>query len=174
MISFTLVTGNKQKLQEYIRLLPSTVSFDTVSIDLEEIQSLNSKVIVEHKVRQAYEHVGRPVIVEDVSAGLDALKGLPGPFIKFFEQQLGKDALYQLVRGNSNTKATVTCTIGYYDGTRLIFVVPACGDEGFGFDFCFKPKGHNKTFAEMERSEKDSISHRSLALEDLLAQLATK
>jgi inosine triphosphate pyrophosphatase len=178
MVSFTLVTGNEHKLSEYKRLLPKDVDFSNVSVDLEEIQSFDSKAIVEHKVRQAFAMLNKPVIVEDVSAGLHALNGLPGPFIKFFEQRLGKDALYQLVAGDAS--ATVSCTIGYYDGSKLLFfegkvdgmIVPAIGDNGFGFDFCFKPNGQQKTFAQMEPAAKDSLSHRHLAVQELLKKLA--
>jgi inosine triphosphate pyrophosphatase len=181
VVTFTIVTGNQNKLAEFHRLIPKNVDFDSVSIDLEEIQSLDSKRIVEHKVQEAYKIVGKPVIVEDVSASLLALNGLPGPFIKFFEQQLGSNALYRLVRDDSDKRAVITCTIGYYDGTTLLFgtgliegtVVSARGETGFGFDFCFVPNSENRTFAEMLRPEKDAISHRSLAVADLLSQLAT-
>jgi len=60
-----------------------------MKIDLDELQSLDLRVIVEHKVRQAYEKVGGPVLVEDVSLEFLALGRIPGPFIKFFEQEIG-------------------------------------------------------------------------------------
>jgi non-canonical purine NTP pyrophosphatase (RdgB/HAM1 family) len=173
MKTITLVTGNRQKLREFQRLLPPSFEFEMVALDLNEIQSFDPKVIVEDKVRRAYEKVQRPVVVEDVSAGLDSLNGLPGPFIKFFEQQLGKDALYKLA--GADTRATVTCTIGYYDGTHVSYAVgtvsghavPMRGTNGFGFDAVFMPDGHNKTFAEMDPSEKDAVSHRGRAVRQL-------
>jgi len=42
-------------------------------IDLEEIQSLDLREIVEHKVRQAYDVVKKPVLVEDTSLRFTAL-----------------------------------------------------------------------------------------------------
>lgn len=177
MTTFTLVTGNPHKLEEFQRLLPADLAFDSVSLDLDEIQSLDPLAITEHKVRQAYTHVGKPVVVEDVSAGLDALQGLPGPFIKFFEQALGKDALYKLVNGDN--AATVTCTIVYYDGKTMVTaqgvvhgeVVPLRPGQGFGFDNVFVPAGQTKTFSEMAPHEKDKLSHRFLAVKNLLEQL---
>lgn len=174
--AFTIVTGNPGKLAEFKRLLPSGLTFEAVAIDLPEIQSLDSEEIVADKARRAFEIVSKPLIVEDVTAGIDKLNGLPGPFIKFFEQSLGKDALFQLA---GETAATITCTIGYFDGTTLLFakgmvhgrVVSARGESGFGFDFVFMPEGQAKTFAEMEHSEKDALSHRALAVKDLLQQL---
>ncbi|MXD62607.1 non-canonical purine NTP pyrophosphatase, partial [Escherichia coli] len=71
-----LVTGNKNKLLEWQRLLPENVTIDSVDVDLVEIQSDNLEEIVADKVRRAYEIVKRPVVVEDISAGLDRLGGL--------------------------------------------------------------------------------------------------
>jgi inosine triphosphate pyrophosphatase len=175
---FVIITGNKHKLAEFKRLIPDTITFDNLSIDLAEIQSLDSNKIVEHKVREAYKLINKPVIVEDVSAGLDSLKGLPGPFIKFFEERLGRDALYQLA--GENKEASVTCTIGYYDGTDLFIcqgeikgsVKPIETDKGFGFDAVFVPNGHKLSFAEMGTHQKDKISHRAIAVAKLVDHLS--
>jgi len=42
------------------------------------------------------------------------------------------------------------------------------GTEGFGYDPIFQPDGYEKTFAEMSLTEKNKISHRALAMADLL------
>jgi inosine triphosphate pyrophosphatase len=175
-VHFTLVTGSEHKRAEYERLIPH-IAFDTSSIDLEEIQSLNLRSIVEHKVRSAYVAAKKPVVVEDVAAGIDELGGLPGPFIKFFEEKLGHDALYRLA--GADAPATITCTLGYYDGSRLLLaegiihgkIVAPRGQLNFGFDCCFIPRGATQTFAEMGTAKKDAISHRLLAISELLRQL---
>ena len=177
MIKFTLVTGNAHKLAEFKRLLPTDCLFDHVALDLDEIQSFDSAVIIADKARRAYEIVKKPVVVEDVSAGLDSLNGLPGPFIKYFEMQLGADALYKLA--GPGTAATITCTIAYYDGQQMLLskgiitgsVVPLTIDSGFGFDGVFLPSGQSQTFSQMTSAEKDAISHRALAVQNLLKQL---
>ncbi len=171
-----IVTGNPHKLASFQRHLKD-YDFKTVELDLPEIQSLDSRQIITDKVQRAYEEIGKPVLVEDVSAGLDKLNGLPGPFIKFFEERLGKDALYQL--SGTETPATVVSTIGYYDGHKLIItegvvhgtVVAARGDKGWGFDACFMPDGQTKTYGEMTFAEKDAISHRSLSIAAFLKEL---
>lgn len=178
-MKITLVTGNKNKLAEWRRLLPDDIELTAADIDLEEIQSLDLEAIVIDKAKRAYEHVGSPVLVEDVSAGLVGLGGLPGPFIKYFEIQLGEDALYKLAT-TDNKDAVVTCMIGYYDGARAIAargdirgtVVSYRGDVGFGFDHVFVPEGQTETYAEMGRAAKDAISHRSQAIKEMLRQLS--
>lgn len=134
--------------------------------------------IISDKAQHAYAIVGSPLIVEDVSAGLDDLNGLPGPFIKYFEENMGQDALYQLAKGRSNN-TTVQCLAAYYDGATLLVgrgtvcgtVVETRADTGFGFDNVFVPNGQKLTYAEMGTEIKDNIGHRALAIRDLLHQL---
>jgi inosine/xanthosine triphosphate pyrophosphatase family protein len=67
-------------------LADGQLEFEMHALDLTEIQSLDSREIVEDKLKRAYELLKTPLIVEDVACGLDSLKGLPGPFFKFFEK----------------------------------------------------------------------------------------
>ena len=143
----------------------------THDVDLSEIQSSDPAEIVADKARRAYEILQTPVVVEDVSAGLEKLGWLPGPFIKFFMSAMGDDALFKLAE-NEGERAKVACTIGYFDGETLLTVtgenygtiVSPRGAHGFGFDVVFVPDGHAKTYAEMTSEEKDLVSHRSKAL----------
>jgi len=41
------------------------------------------------------------------------------------------------------------------------------GDQGFGYDPLFRPKGFDQTFAELGAAIKNRISHRSHALQKL-------
>jgi inosine triphosphate pyrophosphatase len=178
MKKLLLVTGNKGKLSEWRRLVPKDIEIETVDIDLPEIQSMNSDEIVTDKAKRAYAITGQPVILEDVSAGLVKLGGLPGPFIKYFIKQLGENALY-ILAGKDGEKAVVGCTIAYYDGLETIIVrgevlgtvVQATGENGFGFDKSFIPDGQTKTYGQMTFAEKDDVSHRSKAIKQLLNQL---
>lgn len=174
----TLVTGNKGKATEWQRLLPKKFALQTADIDLDEIQSMDLVAIIEDKAKRAYERIGTPVLVEDVASGLVKLGGLPGPFIKYFELELGMDALYKLAEQEGDP-AIVTCTVAYYDGVTMITaegvtrgtVVPTRGNNGFGFDAVFMPNGSNKTYGEMNASEKDAVSHRGKAITALIALL---
>lgn len=180
----TLVTGNPDKLRELQAIaasLATRLEFTAQEVDLTEIQSLDLQDIVADKLRWAYETVQQPVIVEDVAAELASLQGLPGPFIKFFEQKLGRDALYQLSKQPGDS-VVIRCVAGYYDGKTMLFaegvlsgtITAPRGDNGFGFDCVIVPDsqtGEQRTVAEMSDEDKNAISHRAKAFKLLLEQL---
>ncbi len=173
------ITGNTFKLNELRAILPGRIEVEHKSLNLAEIQSMDPHEIVRHKLRQAFAEVGAPVMVEDVSAGLASLGGLPGPFIKFFEEQMGSDALFKLA---PNDKVTITCTMGYYNGTDEIIVdgvvhgitVAPRGDNGFGFDNCIILDGQTMTSAQLTPETKNTISHRHAAIVLIAEALADK
>ncbi|MDB5176597.1 MAG: inosine triphosphate pyrophosphatase isoform [Candidatus Saccharibacteria bacterium] len=178
MIEIFLVTSNPNKLKEWQQIIPPNITMDIADVDLIEIQSDNPEEIITDKARRAYEIVGKPVVVEDVEAGLEKLNGLPGPFIKFFIKKMGDDVLYQLA-GQEGERATISCSIAYYDGERMLTVrgdVPGTivaprGAAGFGFDITFAPDGQTQTYAEMDDEKKNSLSHRHKAIQLLVEKL---
>ncbi len=176
--TLTIVTSNPGKLQEWQRLFPKEYKLESAALDLVEIQHLDPVVVTKDKARRAYKKLRKPVIVDDVSAGLDELKGLPGTFMKYFEDALGSSALFRLA-GNKSATCFVTAVAAYYDGKNSLHgigtvrgkVLDPKGKVGWGFDFVFVPDGHEQTYAQMGPEEKDKISHRRLAIEDLVRQL---
>ena len=78
------ITGNENKLREARSIFPDIKG---LNIDLIEIQSIDSRKIIEHKLNDAKKHHSGSFIVEDTSLELISMKGLPGPLIKFFETQ---------------------------------------------------------------------------------------
>lgn len=155
----TFITGNQNKADYLAKYLGFSVKH--IKLDLDEIQSLDLKEIVEHKVRQAYEKIKSPVIVEDVSLEFVALHGLPGPFIRFFVDNVPFETICSLVNGRTR-KATAKCVFGYYDGETLKLFESALGgniaeipngENGYGWDKIFIPNGYNVTRAQL--SEED-------------------
>ncbi len=112
MKSAVLVTGNASKLKELQAIFSDDIKLESRALNLDEIQTLDPHEIVADKLKRAYKLVGKPVIVEDVSAELAAVKGFPGTFMKFAEQILGPGALYELCKGHDDKRATVSCTKG--------------------------------------------------------------
>ncbi|EKE21301.1 MAG: Ham1 family protein [uncultured bacterium] len=131
---------------------------DHRKIDLDEIQSSDLKEIIEHKVREAYKKIKKPVIVEDVSLEFKALGGLPGPFIRFFVDNMSLQSICSLLNGKDRT-AMAKCAIGYFDGTTLkIFekeakgkiVKKPSGKNGWDWDKIFIHDGHAVTRASLD------------------------
>ncbi len=164
MTNITFITGNQNKADYLAKYLGHPV--DHVKIDLDEIQSLDLKEIVEHKVRQAYEKIKKPVIVEDVSLEFEALGGLPGPFIKFFVEKVPFERICAMVNGQTR-KATARCVFGYFDGQDLelfegnlggeVAETPS-GENGYGWDKIFIPQGYTITRASL-REEDDQKTY---------------
>lgn len=163
MKQVTFITSNQNKADYLARLIG--IDIKHTKIDLEEIQSTDLHTIVEHKVRQAYQLINQPVLVEDVSLEFSALNGLPGPFIKFFIEQTGLDSICKMLTGFSDRSATAKCTFGYYDGNTIMLfdgqlagtvAIEPRGENGFGWDRIFIPEGYNnKTRAELNQADND-------------------
>ena len=88
MDKLTFITGNPGKAEEVSRYLGFPV--EHISLELDEIQSLDLEEIVKDKATRAYEKIGRPVLVEDASLVFHAFGKLPGPLIRWFLEELGQ------------------------------------------------------------------------------------
>ncbi|KAL9036682.1 MAG: hypothetical protein Q9214_006027 [Letrouitia sp. 1 TL-2023] len=168
----TLITGNKGKLAEAQAILNDLVGLKSRSLELTEIQGTITEIAGD-KCRRAAAIVQGPVIVEDTCLCFNALKELPGPYIKWFLQAIGHDGLNNLLLAYEDKSAQAVCTIAYsegvdsepviFEGRLLGNIVPARGEKGFGWDPIFEHDG--ETFAEMDKGKKNKLSHRFLALE---------
>ena len=167
----TVVTTNKDKLAEINKILGT--NHKVSKIEIPEIQSLNLDEVITEKAKAAYKIFKKPVLVEDVSLEIKALKGLPGTFVKFFIATLGTEGTVALVK-NKKTDTKVTASAAIYDGKKLLIFKGTVygtlspknrGSHGFGFDKVFVPKGYSKTYAQMPDKIKNKISHRARALQ---------
>lgn len=179
----TFITGNQHKAEYLSRQLG--VQLQHTKIDLDEIQSTNLHAIVEHKLRQAYDVVKAPVLVEDVSLIFHALGELPGPYIKWFVEKAGGEACCRMLDGFNDRSARVICTFGYFDGTEMRFfdsevagsiAAHPAGTNGFGFDEFFIQEGYLITRAQMTQQENERTYAADLKpfakVREYLAQLA--
>lgn len=171
------VTGNAKKLEEFIAILGKNFPQQIISrkIDLPEYQG-EIDDICRNKCRAAAKVVKGPVIIEDTCLCFNALKGLPGPYIKWFLEKLGPEGLHKMLDGWQDKSAEAVCTFAYCSGeanaevhlfqgrTQGIIVNPR-GPRDFGWDPCFQPLNMDKTYAELSKEEKNKISHRSRAME---------
>lgn len=168
----TFITGNVDKVYWTVRYLKTPLAHK--KLDLTEIQSLNPREVVEHKVKEAYAILQQPVLVEDTALTFHALGKLPGPYIKWFLQELGTQGICKLLK--EERSATATVTFGFHDGKKIHFCKGLLkgtiaekprGINGFGWDSIFIPEGQSKTYAEMPHEKLDKFSLRRIALRKL-------
>ncbi|RAQ99808.1 Ham1-like protein [Stemphylium lycopersici] len=166
------ITGNKNKLAEVQAILSGVIELRNQNVDLVEIQGTVEEV-TKDKARRAAEAVQGPVLVEDTCLCFKAMNDLPGPYIKWFMLSLGPSNLHKMLSGFDDKSAQAVCTFGYCEGPgkeAILFqgrtdgkLVESRGSTVFG-----------QTYAEMDKSEKNKISHRAKALDKLKEWLANK
>lgn len=174
MKDLVFITGNENKAAQLAQWLGMDIPHQKV--DLDEIQSLDLHEIVEHKARQAYAVVGKPVIVEDVGMIFTAFKQLPGPLVKWFEAGSSLEIMCRMLNDFDDRSAEAHTMYGLFDGEQLhcfegimrgtIANVPR-GSNGFGFDSIFINEGQEQTRAEMDKETYSRTSYRQEALAKL-------
>lgn len=90
----TFVTGNAKKLAEREQILGCKLR--SQNIDLPEYQGKSEYVSYE-KCKLAANIVKGPVLIEDTSLCFNALNSLPGPFIKWFYDEIGNENIFKLL-----------------------------------------------------------------------------
>lgn len=176
MKPITFITGNAKKLEEITAILGSTFprELKNLKLDLPELQGEMNE-ISRLKCLEASKQVDGPVLVEDTCLCFNAMKGLPGPYIKWFLANLQPEGLFLMLAGFEDKTAQAVCTFAYHTGEAkdevLLFqgithgkIVSPRGKRDFGWDPCFQPDGHDETYAELPKEEKNKISHRYKAV----------
>jgi non-canonical purine NTP pyrophosphatase (RdgB/HAM1 family) len=173
MQQLTFITSNQGKLKQVQHFLHHPIIHQP--LDLTEIQSLDLREIVTHKVKDAYSKINAPVLVEDVSLIFVALNKLPGPLIKWFLSSLGTQGLCDILPPDADRSAIAEVQYAYYDGENLeIFTGQTKGKialthkgEDFGWNPIFIPEGYDRTWAEIPLEEQKNFSMRAIALQQL-------
>lgn len=133
------------------------------------------------------QHVDGWVLSDDSGLEVDALGGAPGVWSSSYGGEEGNHAknnarLLAEMAGKVDRRARFRCTMvlarggleqANFSGTvegRLVESLHGTG--GFGYDPLFIPDGHDHTFAELGDDAKNTLSHRSRALDQVVAALA--
>lgn len=180
MKNITFITGNSDKIRWFRKF--TSLPIEHKNLNLHEIQSLNIEEIVRHKVKGAYAVIKGPVLIEDTSLVFNALGKLPGPLIKWFLNELGNEGLCRLLDGFKDRSAEAIVLFALYDGKTYktfegkidgVITDKPRGENGFGWDPIFLPKGFSKTWAKMSDEDIIKTSIRKRALEKLEKYLAS-
>lgn len=195
MNKIVLASGNAGKLREFQQLL-GACGFEVVpqSTFFSENAEETGLTFVENailKARYACAKTGLPAIADDSGIEVDALNGRPGIYSARYAGEGAQDAdnnakLLQELTGVAPDKRSaryhavlafmrhaqdptpILCH-GVWEG--IILEAPR-GDGGFGYDPLFWVPSHNCASAELAKEEKNRISHRGRAMQELLQKIS--
>ncbi len=188
-----VATHNKGKLEEVAHLLePFGVSVVGASdMELPEPEETEDTFVGNARIKAhaAAKATGLPALSDDSGLSIDGLEGAPGVHTAdWAETGNGRDFVMAMTRAHDELLARNTpepwtaqfrCTLvlAWPDGHDEVFegvapgriTWPMRGKDGFGYDPIFIPDGHDVTFAEMDRWEKNKMSHRGDAVAKFVA-----
>ncbi|MEX1198024.1 MAG: RdgB/HAM1 family non-canonical purine NTP pyrophosphatase [Pseudohongiellaceae bacterium] len=190
-----LASGNAGKLKEMQRILADAgvelISQRELDLDSPEETGLTFVENALIKARHASRASGLPALADDSGLAVDALHGAPGIHSARYAGVHGDDAannrkLLDALRDVPENRRTARfiCVIAFLrhpeDPVPLICqgVWPGIirrepsGGNGFGYDPLFQVPDRHCSSAELPPDEKNRISHRGRALQQLLAQWA--
>ncbi|MDP3891500.1 RdgB/HAM1 family non-canonical purine NTP pyrophosphatase [Nocardioides sp.] len=192
-----LASRNPKKLGEMERILAEHLGeVQVVGLDdvpaydepVEDAPTFSGNALL--KARAGAAVTGLPTLADDSGLCVDALNGMPGVLSARWAGPPKEDArnnallLAQLSDVPDDRRgAHFVCAVAFChsDGTEVVvegrmdgrIVYEARGSGGFGYDVVFEADDHpGVTTAELDREEKDAISHRGRALREIAPQLA--
>ena len=189
VMKLVFASNNKHKLEEVRNKLPKEIEILSLTEVLGDVGIVENGTSLEEnaaiKARYVSEKTGLNCFADDTGLEISALNGEPGVYSARYAGPgcSFKDNMNKVLLGLEGKKdrsarfRTVICLImngkeHLMDGTvNGEIMTEEHGEEGFGYDPIFKPKGYSETFAEISLNEKNRISHRALALEKLVEKL---
>lgn len=184
-----LATGNQGKVREFASLF-ADYGVDVIAqkdLGVSDVPETGTTFVENAiiKARHAAQETGLPAIADDSGLVVDALGGAPGIYSARYAGENANDSahidkLLQELHGKSNRKAHFFCTLVFMrhagDPVPLVsqgkwqgeILTSRSGDGGFGYDPVFYVPSHGCSAAELEKAEKNRISHRGNALGILL------
>ena len=170
-MKLAVVTSNPHKAKEVAAFFDGALEVEHVQLECPEFRHSDVGEIARGKAQFAWEHLKRPLIVDDTAFSVKALQGFPGPYAAYVLDTLGYRGILRLLEGVEDREASFETAIAYADGDGIrifrgridgIITPSPRGREGFGYDPIFEVEG--KTLAEISLGEKSRISHRARAL----------
>ncbi|NVK52647.1 MAG: non-canonical purine NTP diphosphatase [Flavobacteriaceae bacterium] len=190
-MKLVFATNNQNKLMEVQKMLPSTIQL----LSLKDIECFNeideTETTLEGNASLKANHItttfSYDCFADDTGLEVDCLNGKPGVYSARYagkennsEKNMNK-LLHELKNSNERAAQFRTVIALNLKGKQYLFegickgeiLEKKQGEKGFGYDPIFKPDGFEKSFAEMTAKEKNSISHRGIAIQKLVNFLTT-
>ncbi len=192
MRKLVFATNNRHKLEEVgdvlkdqlrILSLKEINCFDDIP---ETADTLEGNALI--KATHVYDTYGYDCFADDTGLEVEALGGRPGVYSARFagEDQNAARNMEKLLReleGSTNRRARFRTVVALIEGGKVSYfegkiegqiIEQQRGSAGFGYDPVFVPDGYSQTFAELGSELKNKISHRALAVKELIEYLKKK
>lgn len=191
-MEIVIASRNKNKIKELQALLSRFVegvallSLDDIGYagDIEEDgETFRENALIKARVAASTGKIG---VGDDSGLCVNALDGAPGIFSARYAGEHGDDGannekLLRELSDKSDRSAAFVCTVACVmpDGREFCvegraegcILFEAKGENGFGYDPLFYYPPLDKTFAELSSEEKNTISHRAVAIEAFADEL---
>jgi XTP/dITP diphosphohydrolase len=190
-LKLVFASNNANKIKEIQQLIPASIEIVSLqdigcNEDIPETAAtIEGNAIL--KANYVTEKYGLNCFADDSGLEVEALNGAPGVYSARYagepkNDDNNMDKLILALNNEANNKAnfkTVICLnlngeqhlfTGIINGT---ITDTKTGENGFGYDPIFIADGLTKTFAELTMQEKSTISHRGIAVKQLVAFLNT-
>jgi XTP/dITP diphosphohydrolase len=196
-MKFVLATRNSHKATELKRILEEldldcelfTVADFPGAPEVEETETtFEGNALL--KARALARFTGLAAIADDSGLCVDALDGNPGVLSARWSgasenvDQANLELVLEQVKDvpaeSRGAKFVCAAVAVFPDGQELVAIgemlghllKAPTGENGFGYDPIFVPQGFEISTAQMSAAEKDAISHRGKALNDLAVQIS--
>lgn len=193
-MELVIASLNVHKIREFRNMLAKLSQLDITSLlnypDYVPVEETGDSFEANARLKalDAAKVLKKWVLADDSGLVVPALGGAPGVYsrryageeatdsenrIKLLEKMRGKNdleraAFYECCLVLANPEGVVKFVRGVCEGT---IIDVERGNHGFGYDSVFVKHDYDKTFAELDESTKNRISHRSKAVEKILPSL---
>ena len=184
-MKWVLASSNAGKIKEFSDLLaPLNIEIVpqaqlNITDAVEDGLSFVENAII--KARHACQQSGLAAIADDSGLEVDALNGAPGIYSARYAGDTANDSdnltlLLNNMQGQKNRRARFQCVIAFMrhakDPTPIIcqaswegeILQQPVGIDGFGYDPIFAVKGLGQSSAQLNKKQKNAISHRGQAI----------
>ena len=188
-MKLVFATNNSNKIAEVSNLISNQIaiiSLKDIGCNEDIVESedtiIDNAVLKANYIKNTY---GYDCFADDTGLEVDFLNGRPGVHSKRFAgenstDELNMGKLLECMKESNNRNARFRTVIALNINNQVITFTGVCegeilkqrrGNNGFGYDPIFLPKGYNNSFGEMSIIEKNEIAHRSKAVKKLINYL---
>ncbi len=175
MCMLKFITSNEHKYLEV------SVAFEKVGLPLswyrkkyEEIQADDNAVICRDSCIKLGKDIEQPFFIDDTGLYIEQLNGFPGPYASYVQDTIGNTGIIKLASGSNAYFKTVISLMQDNKVQQFTGILKGTiadkenNGNKFGYDPIFIPDGYDLALSQLSPAEKNLISHRGKAINNLI------